>query len=514
MNSHISENAVGDISPPRDAYHLDFNEEKDATTSPPAVVTDSIDQLEDSGASNDTDSGDENPIGVTVIDQATITESERKKNSEFFCGRGSKTPERYMKIRNFILNAWNSNKPKYVSKTSVRSGLKDCGDVNAIGRVHSYLELIGAINVGDDLVKRKQRTFKPKVLYDAGKSTNVIKKRKGKTALVDENWTLNGRGKKSRNEERASPNEYDDDGEEGTPGDNQIRRSKRTRTTYDMVGSYDPFRLVPPLNYTSRNPAPFRVSVTANVMLVMDFHAHLAHTEIIGLLGGHFHPDSESMEVTYVFPCRSASTGFQCEMDPASEVAAREVFAEKGLQFVGWYHSHPTFEPQPSVRDIENQTQYQEMWRREDGVEPFIGVIVTPYDAGHESNVSRFQFWVSGTNYDLSGQFRTPYSCQHSVSPSASLPEEMFTQLSELIEEYQNYDQRVDMTESFRNEDDVSRLDKMLESLSSHISVASSTAENFISRVRELMKTNFRPDKKSSAECHGNTDSIIKKGQE
>ncbi|CAG8810067.1 21580_t:CDS:2, partial [Racocetra persica] len=104
--------------------------------------------------------------------------------------------------------------------------------------------------------------------------------------------------------------------------------------------------------------------------------------------------------------------------------------------------------------------------------------------------------------YYISG---TPYSCQHSVSPSASLPEEMFTQLSELIEEYQNYDQ---------NEDDVSRLDKMLESLSSHISVPSSAAESFISRVRELMNANFRPDKKSNAECHDNTDSIIKKGQE
>jgi hypothetical protein len=45
------------------------------------------------------------------------------------------------------------------------------------------------------------------------------------------------------------------------------------------------------------------------------------------------------------------------------------------------------------------------MWRREDGVEPFIGVIVTPYDIEHDSNVSKFQFWMSGTNYDLSGQF-------------------------------------------------------------------------------------------------------------
>jgi protein MYSM1 len=38
------------------------------------------------------------------------------------------------------------SKPKYLNKTSVRPGLKNCGDVNCIGRVHTYLELIGAIN--------------------------------------------------------------------------------------------------------------------------------------------------------------------------------------------------------------------------------------------------------------------------------------------------------------------------------------------------------------------------------
>lgn len=39
-------------------------------------------------------------------------------------------------------------KPKYLNKTSVRPGLKNCGDVNCIGRIHTYLELIGAINFG------------------------------------------------------------------------------------------------------------------------------------------------------------------------------------------------------------------------------------------------------------------------------------------------------------------------------------------------------------------------------
>lgn len=46
-------------------------------------------------------------------------------------------------------------------------------------------------------------------------------------------------------------------------------------------------------------------------------------------------------------------------MDPESEMRAREVFAQKGLNVVGWYHSHPTFAPEPSVRDIEYQTLYQ-----------------------------------------------------------------------------------------------------------------------------------------------------------
>lgn len=30
---------------------------------------------------------------------------------------------------------------------------------------------------------------------------------------------------------------------------------------------------------------------------------------------------------------------------------------------VGWYHSHPVFLAQPSLRDIENQINYQRMFR-------------------------------------------------------------------------------------------------------------------------------------------------------
>lgn len=46
----------------------------------------------------------------------------------------------------------------------------------------------------------------------------------------------------------------------------------------------------------------------------MDFHAHLAYTEIIGLLGGRVVDKGDGIQqlkVEYVFPCRSTSTGIQ-----------------------------------------------------------------------------------------------------------------------------------------------------------------------------------------------------------
>ncbi|NXX86519.1 MYSM1 deubiquitinase, partial [Urocolius indicus] len=88
------------------------------------------------------------PDQEVEIDRSVILEEEKQAIPEFFEGRQAKTPERYLKIRNYILDQWKRCKPKYLNKTSVRPGLKNCGDVNCIGRIHTYLELIGAINFG------------------------------------------------------------------------------------------------------------------------------------------------------------------------------------------------------------------------------------------------------------------------------------------------------------------------------------------------------------------------------
>lgn len=40
------------------------------------------------------------------MDMEAITEEEKQAIPEFFEGRPSKTPERYLKIRNYILDQW------------------------------------------------------------------------------------------------------------------------------------------------------------------------------------------------------------------------------------------------------------------------------------------------------------------------------------------------------------------------------------------------------------------------
>jgi hypothetical protein len=58
-------------------------------------------------------------------------------------------------------------------------------------------------------------------------------------------------------------------------------------------------------------------------------------------------------------------------MDPGAEVTTREEIEKMGLVVVGWYHSHPTFEPMPSVIDITNHAIHQGHNRNIDHVQEY-----------------------------------------------------------------------------------------------------------------------------------------------
>lgn len=76
-------------------------------------------------------------------------------------------------------------------------------------------------------------------------------------------------------------------------------------------------------------------------------------------------------------------------MDPTSELEVRQKIGKLGLGVVGWYHSHPVFRPDPSVVDLENQRNYQRLFRNSSELAaPFVGVIIGPYDPAMPGPVS------------------------------------------------------------------------------------------------------------------------------
>lgn len=79
------------------------------------------------------------------------------------------------------------------------------------------------------------------------------------------------------------------------------------------------------------------------------------------------------IEIKEAYPCKSLNTGHNevnVEMDPSSAFEVRQTIEQKNMKVVGWYHSHPTFLPDPSLIDIENQYNYQRLSQDKYIIEP------------------------------------------------------------------------------------------------------------------------------------------------
>ena len=62
-----------------------------------------------------------------------------------------------------------------------------------------------------------------------------------------------------------------------------------------------------------------------------------------------------------------------------SQMQASEKILSKEATVVGWYHSHPTFDPNPSVRDIQTQEDFQ-VSRRFSKIKEFVNLVLIVSD--------------------------------------------------------------------------------------------------------------------------------------
>uniref|UniRef100_A0A8C0KIB7 Deubiquitinase MYSM1 n=1 Tax=Canis lupus dingo TaxID=286419 RepID=A0A8C0KIB7_CANLU len=418
------------------------------------------------------------PEQEVEIDRNTIQEEEKQAIPEFFEGRHAKTPERYLKIRNYILDQWEICKPKYLNKTSVRPGLKNCGDVNCIGRIHTYLELIGAINFGCEqaVYNRPQPVDKVRVrdrkdtveAYQLAQRLQSMRTRRRRVRDPWGNW-CDAKDLEGQTFEHLSAEELARRKEEKCK---PVKSSKVPRPT---KSSFDPFQLIP-CNFFSEEKQ----------------HAHVSMAEVIGLLGGRYSEVDKVVEVCAAEPCNSLSTGLQCEMDPVSQTQASETLAVRGYSVIGWYHSHPAFDPNPSLRDIDTQAKYQSYFSR--GGAKFIGMIVSPYNQNNPLPYSQITCLVISDEISSDGSYRLPYKFevqQMLEEPQWGL---VFEKTRWIIEKYRLSHSSVPMDKIFHRDSDLTCLQKLLECLRKTLSKVTNCfiAEEFLTQIENLFLSNYK----------------------
>lgn len=315
----------------------------------------------------------EEPTSEVTLDVQNVTELEKLVHSEFFEGRTSKTPERYLKIRNHIINSWQSSKPNYITKTSMRLGLKNCGDVTCISRIHYFLEQIGAINYGCEQTKYERPMNNSFQLFNLQKH-KPIKPIKNMTSREPTELGPRQRIKKK----------FNNDGEggctlvHGAQGEiidvTTINEEPAKQRLYIKKPTV---RLIYCRPFTEEKPQEYTIKLSLSTLLLMDFHAHTYLTEVMGLVGGSWDLQKKTLTISCYEPCRNiASSTTHCDMCPISQANAAESIHNQNLQILGWFHSHPTFAPEPSQQDLDTQKLVQQ-WIGHN--KPCIGVILTPF---------------------------------------------------------------------------------------------------------------------------------------
>ncbi|XP_041064442.1 histone H2A deubiquitinase MYSM1 isoform X1 [Carcharodon carcharias] len=436
------------------------------------------------------------PAQEVILDKNMITEDEKQAIPEFFEGRSSKTPERFLKIRNYILDQWEKSKPKYLNKTSVRPGLKNCGDVNCIGRIHTYLELIGAINFGceqavyhrprpADRTRNKEDGKDSVQTYLLAQRLQSMRTRRRRVRDPWGNWR-DAKDLEGQTFEHLTAEELARRHEEELN-----KPPKPARGPRQPKSSFDPFQLIPCHCFSEEKPEPFLVKVASEALLVMDMHAHVSMAEVIGLLGGRYSSGNKVLEICVAEPCNSLSTGLQCEMDPVSQTQASEALAGRGYSIVGWYHSHPAFDPDPSLRDIDTQAKYQNYFSR--GGAQFVGMIISPYNRSNSLPYSQVTCLIVSEELSTDGHFRLPYKCELKQLNEEPLWVQMIDKARWIIDKYKLSLSSVPMLRMFHRDSNLTCLQKLLESMRKTLENQwnSAVTEEFLTQIEDLFLAGY-----------------------
>ncbi|KAI9304588.1 hypothetical protein BJ944DRAFT_231160 [Cunninghamella echinulata] len=364
-----------------------------------------------------------------------------------------------------------------------------------------------------ELTNTQTPSSTPVVTLKRSKSESTQPKPK-KAKLPSKPKTQKKPNEKQTEKQTEPTTTYDENGRTRYASSRLRSQQQKSDSTYEVIGlNSDPLTLVKcgefdrNVDRSHANAQPFSLGIDTNTLLVMDFHAHLMTTEIIGLLAGTWDWKQRRIEIKEAFPCKSLNTGqneVNVEMDPSSAFEVRQMIEQKNMKVVGWYHSHPTFVPDPSLIDIENQHNYQKLSQDKYTIEPtktespsslptsstiaddtslsssekneqpktitfepFVGAIVTPYDPDLTTSASAINWFYVSNNEHTNNNI--PRRLEYEVIESMKLSEEEEQRMLGLLEEYKDSPEKTKFNDVWKVDSTENKLIKLIKSIASRM---------------------------------------------
>lgn len=258
--------------------------------------------------------------------------------------------------------------------------------------------------------------------------------------------------------------------ETGNQQTNRVKQQKSVHHSSLCKGNQnvDPCTFVLCESFKSlRKTQPFTVSLATNALLLLDFHCHLTSSEVVGYLGGTWNTKSQHLSILESFPCKCPLTDGQKSTVVEDEI--KKMMKRRGMSLVGWYHSHPFNQPDPSVRDIGCQMSYQLRMKGSGATYfPCVGIITSPFDREQSDKDSSFNmFMVMPPLEEELSDFGVPMKVTYVLNQNQSVTEELLSEMKSMSDFYQGSPEAINFKHSWKSS--ISYVDKLKESLAKNL---------------------------------------------
>ncbi|XP_023936619.2 MPN domain-containing protein CG4751 [Bicyclus anynana] len=234
-------------------------------------------------------------------------------------------------------------------------------------------------------------------------------------------------------------------------------------TVPNRMMQHDANMLIEAVSFASAGKVqPFLVTVSSNALLVLDIHCHLKKEEMYGYLAGTWDLNNHNIMITHTFPCLISKNDKRPKVFVELDIQIQ--IEKQGLTLLGWYHSHPTNPAMPSLRDCDNQLEYQIKMRGPSEISyiPCIGVICSPYNPESPVLESTLTFfWVMPPPEQRPTEYPRPLLLQYNMVNDSHLSTHAMEEIKKSIKYYITFkdDAFINFKDSYKP--DISYLDKL-----------------------------------------------------